>query len=167
MNYGVILLIVVAIIFGILTIIGLMSPIMTNNTKSYKNNNIFIYLCILTFIPVLLFWAIFNIDNTIKKDLKNNNVTVKEIQSDMNILKSNTGYIYHNDNKNIIYVVNIKDNKVITINKNCKYIQYVLVDSKKDIHVEKCTLSSDNIKPITFDCYRLYLTKDLMNEFKK
>ena len=87
MNYGVILLIVVAIIFGILTIIGLMSPIMTNNTKSYKNNNIFIYLCILTFIPVLLFWAIFNIDNTIKKDLKNNNVTVKEIQSDMNILK--------------------------------------------------------------------------------
>lgn len=168
MNYGVILLIVVAIIFGILTIIGLMSPIMINNNKS-DNNNIFIYLCILIFILVLLFWAIFNIDNTIKKDLKNNNVTIKEIQSDMNILKSNTGYIYHDDddNRNIIYVVNIKDNKVITINKNCKYIQYVLVDNKKDIHVEKCTLSSDNIKPITFDCYRLYLTKDLMNEFKK
>ena len=46
MNYGVVLLIVVAFIFGIMTIIGLMSPIMTNNTKSYKNNNIFIYLFI-------------------------------------------------------------------------------------------------------------------------
>lgn len=166
MNYGVVLLIVVAFIFGIMTIIGLMSPIMTNNTKSYKNNNIFIYLCILIFILVLLFWAIFNIDNTIKKDLKNNNVTIKEVK-DMNILKSNTGYIYHDDNKNIIYVVNIKDNKVITINNNCKYIQYILVDNEKDIHVEKCILSSNNIKPITFDCYRLYLTKDLMNEFKK
>ena len=30
------------------------------------------YLCILTFILVLLFWAIFNVDTTIKKDLKNN-----------------------------------------------------------------------------------------------
>lgn len=166
MNYGVILLIVVAIIFGIMTIIGLMSPIMINNNKSYKNNNIFIYLCILTFILVLLFWAIFNIDNTIKKDLKNNNVTIKEVK-DMDILKSNTGYIYHDDNKNIIYAVNSKDNKVITINNNYKYIQYVLVDNKKDIHVEKCILSSNNIKPITFDCYRMYLTKDLINEFKK
>lgn len=166
MNYGVVLLIVVAFIFGIMTIIGLMLPIMTNNTKSYKNNNIFIYLCILIFILVLLFWAIFNIDNTIKKDLKNNNVTIKEIKSDMNILKSNTGYIYHDDdNRNIIYVVNIKDNKVITINNNYKYIQYVLVDNEKDIHIEKCILSSDNIKPITFDCYRMYLTKDLMNDF--
>lgn len=74
MNYGVILLIAIAFIFGIMTIIGLMSPIMINNNKS-DNNNIFIYLCILTFILVLLFWAIFNVDTTIKKDLKNNNVT--------------------------------------------------------------------------------------------
>lgn len=164
MNYGAILLIAIAFIFGIMTIIGLMSPIMINNNKS--DNNIFIYLCILTFILVLLFWAIFNVDTTIKKDLKNNNVTIKEVKSDMNILKSNTGYIYHNDdNRNIIYAVNSKDDKVITINNNYKYIQYVLVDNEKDIHVEKCILSSNNIKPITFDCYRMYLTKDLMNDF--
>ena len=133
MNYGAILLIVIAFIFGIMTVIGFMSTtIMTNNTKSYKNNN----------------------------------VTIKEIKSDMNILKSNTGYIYHNDdNRNIIYAVNSKDDKVITINNNYKYIQYVLVDNEKDIHIEKCILSSDNIKPITFDCYRMYLTKDLMNDF--
>jgi hypothetical protein len=167
MNYGAILLIVIAFIFGIMTVIGFMSTtIMPNNTKSYKNNNILIYLCILTFILVLLFWAIFNVDTTIKKDLKNNNVTIKEVKSDMNILKSSTGYIYHNDdNRNIIYAVNRKDDKVITINNNYKYIQYVLVDNEKDIHVEKCILSSDNIKPITFDCYRMYLTKDLMNDF--
>ena len=164
MNYGAILLIAIAFIFGIMTIIGLMSPIMINNNKS--DNNIFIYLCILTFILVLLFWAIFNVDTTIKKDLKNNNVTIKEVKSDMNILKSSTGYIYHNDdNRNIIYAVNSKDNQVITINNNYKYIQYVLVDNEKDIHVEKCILSSNNIKPITFDCYRMYLTKDLMNDF--
>ena len=102
----------------------------------------------------------------LKKDLKNNNVTIKEVKSDMNILKSSTGYIYHNDdNRNIIYAVNSKDDKVITINNNYKYIQYVLVDNEKDIHVEKCILSSNNIKPITFDCYRMYLTKDLMNDF--
>ena len=89
MNYGAILLIVIAFIFGIMTVIGFMSTtIMPNNTKSYKNNNILIYLCILTFILVLLFWAIFNVDTTIKKDLKNNNVTIKEVKSDMNILKS-------------------------------------------------------------------------------
>ena len=164
MNYGAILLIAIAFIFGIMTIIGLMSPIMINNNKS--DNNIFIYLCILTFILVLLFWAIFNVDTTIKKDLKNNNVTIKEVKSDMNILKSSTGYIYHNDdNRNIIYAVNSKDNQVITINNNYKYIQYVLVDNEKDIHVEKSILSSNNIKPITFDCYRMYLTKDLMNDF--
>lgn len=169
MNYGTILLIVIAFIFGIMVVIGFMSTtIMANNTKSHKKNNILIYVCILTFILVLLFLGIFNVNTTIKKDLKNNNVTIKEVKSDMNILKSHTGYIYHNDdNRNIIYAVNSRDNKVIPIDNNYKYIQYVLVDNEKNIHVEKCILSSNNIQPITFDCYRMYLTKDLMNDFIK
>ena len=164
MNYGTFLMLMI----GIIGISLLIIPIYIIPSHVFKDKQSIIkYLFTMVIIMILCLFSIASLRSKILNDLYENNITCKKVISDMNILESNTRYIYHDDNRNIIYAVNNKDNKVITINNNYKYIQYILVDNKQDIHVEKCILSSNNIKPITFDCYRLYLTKDLMNEFKK